>query len=103
MKKQATIKYRVERAFKGGGGFPIDMLRYDGAYPANETASGIIDNYMSVDRHPADAAANRPVELVATHNGCPNARRWESFNWKVTEVHDEIHGWHAYNGEAVRR
>lgn len=63
---QKIIRYEVT----GFGDFPVDMLRYDGVYPASEKDSGIIIN----------SHESRTVEVEG--RGC-TVRRWDSFLWRV--------------------
>ena len=69
----------------GRHGFPIDMLRYDGCYPARgEDAEAIMDTfppYSSVDEQEPIK-----VRLEKLHGGKdPNLEpdRWASFVWSV--------------------
>jgi hypothetical protein len=55
---------------EGFGQFPIDMLRYDRAYPASEKDSGIINE-----------TGVRTVQVIMDHE--PTIQRWASFCWKV--------------------
>jgi hypothetical protein len=53
----------------GRGSFPFDMLRHDGAWPADGHA-----DINGTDR--------RSVELLSYR--APNVERWRSFLWTVT-------------------
>ena len=68
-------RYKVS----GSGTFPIDMLRYDCAYPASSeavSAMGRADNRaVHVER--------RTVELLSHHR--PTIDRWRSFGWVVED------------------
>jgi len=66
-------KARYQYTVRGSGTFPIDMLRYDAAYPAGrETVDGLApSNY-----------AKRKVRLISYHP--PTADRWKSFGWTVS-------------------
>lgn len=63
--------------------FPIDMLRYDGAFPRTEAdANRIADSYHAV-------AVIEPIELVqvrAEKHAAVGEPRWESFGWRVVQV-----------------
>lgn len=64
--------------------FPIDMLRYDAAFPAQGADASAIT--ASVER---SGNSNRPIELChysSDKNWSPSAARWASFGWLVTEV-----------------
>lgn len=69
-------RYLVRFAVEGSGDFPIDMLRYDGAFPATERDSYKISEFD-----------HRRVELEAWADGpstrVPTEDRWKSFLWKV--------------------
>lgn len=92
--KQTKIHYRVAPLRGTVGYFPIDMLRYDGAYPADQTESSKIESCMNGGPLPSE------VELVATFNASPNDQRWRSFSWHVTHV--EVNGaWQLYSA-AIR-
>lgn len=68
---------------RGGGLFPIDMLRYDRAFPASEIDSNKINDTIRGDtRGPVE------IEVRVTANCSPTSRRWQSFNWTVTSVFD---------------
>lgn len=59
----------------GVGAFPIDMLRYDAAYPSNSDAvSGISHSRQ-------EQVQRRTVELRSHH--LPTVDRWSSFGWTV--------------------
>lgn len=90
MRNAESIKYRVA-PLSTLGRFPFDMLRYDGAFPASETDSAVIE----ATTFPGSKEA-RPVELIATFNGAPNDARWRSFGWRVTHVWDGCE-WESYN------
>lgn len=61
-------RYRVT----GSGTFPLDMLGYDAAYPANsEAVSGMSHRERE----------QRTVELISYHR--PTEDRWRSFGWLV--------------------
>ncbi len=68
---------RHTRRYEGGGQFPIDMLRYDGCYPASEQDSGLIQQ----DR------GHRIVTVAQVTHGHDLPQwtdaRWASFGWTV--------------------
>jgi hypothetical protein len=73
-------RYKVS----GTGTFPIDMLRYDCAYPASSEAV----SRMAVGRFdPApegrERRERRTVELQS--HQLPTLDRWKSFGWLVVE------------------
>jgi len=79
-RKLETLKYRVEGSLQ----FPIDMLRYDGAFPADEQQSARILSTFYPNRMVGQGTTS--IEIIATFNGAPNFRRWESFGWTVTDT-----------------
>lgn len=68
-----TIQRTIVR---GALAFPIDMLRYDSAWPATEASSHLIEATL---RH--DTAG--PIEVIVCHRKPLTSARWESFGWKV--------------------
>ena len=78
---------RTKFTVRGGGPFPIDMLRYDGCHPASESDSARIEN--------SDGRGQRDVTLVGhtdPDRTYPSRERWESFTWKVVKVHEDTDG-----------
>lgn len=61
--------------------FPVDMLRYDGCYPASEYfACRIQQSFPPAREYPGE------VELIARNSQPrwqPTLGRWESFGWTV--------------------
>lgn len=72
--KTKQTGYIVDFAVRGFGEFPLDMLRYDSAWPATES-----DSYRMRDE------GKRVVFLTMwCRNGTgPTVGRWESFTWRV--------------------
>ena len=70
---RALYIYDVE----GVGSFPLDMLRYDAAWPHNSESV----SQMSTSR--GHAEGRRVVGLVSHHR--PTVERWKSFGWLVVE------------------
>lgn len=67
--------------------FPLDMLRYDHAWPRSEADSHKIDD--NLERY--DEGAERVVELCSLCR--PNEDRWRSFGWTVKRIKvDDDHG-----------
>lgn len=68
-----TRMYVVE----GSGEFPLDMLRYDQAFPASEYDAGLMAE-----------TGRRKISLMthANHGGEGSSKvRWSSFNWCVKQ------------------
>ena len=58
----------------GRGQFPLDMLRYDSAWPATPQDAAALDNYTGV-------RTIRSVKLLSFSE--PTVDRWLSFCWSV--------------------
>lgn len=71
---------------EGRGPFPIDMLRYDSAWPATGADASIIENLNHVRER-------RTVTLNSIGIGAPTIARWNSFLWRV--VYAETGTWKA--------
>ena len=74
MASPREYRYTVE----GEGRFPLDMLRFDRAWPASETDSNTIGHALEDGR-----SSTWRVELVSKRK--PTTGRWDSFNWRVLE------------------
>jgi hypothetical protein len=77
---------------EGSGSFPVDMLRYDGCYPASNAnvKGGFNDNILNIStcHHDKEYYGHRQVILIKpvdSKNDMPNIGRWHSFGWPVTE------------------
>jgi hypothetical protein len=80
-------KYLFRFTVEGSGEFPVDMLRYDSAWPSSESDSYRISAHYGMPD--AKACERRKVELKAYgwHKRWePNQARWRSFGWNVTEL-----------------
>lgn len=92
--------YAVRFAVIGGpvsGAFPIDMLRYDGAYPADQESVGEIHESLDPrgrhDRRQARLKDEstlplfrvRLTALVIRKDWRPTEARWSSFGWQVEQ------------------
>jgi hypothetical protein len=75
MAKRTWYRYTV----RGYGSFPIDMLRYDCAFPAGESVSHI----MTSSRFGSHEDVH-DVELIGVRR--PTDARWSSFGWTVVKV-----------------
>lgn len=68
---------------EGIGPFPIDMLRYDSAWPATQADAAAISNSLTV------GGANPTIKLLRMapdrYVG-PNEARWRSHGWQVTAM-----------------
>jgi hypothetical protein len=74
---------RFEYEVEGLGDFPLDMLRHDQAYPADEESveailSGLA--WAAVKRKKVRSTVR--VRLVSER--APTVERWRSFGWTVT-------------------
>lgn len=83
MAKMFYHRYTVKRAGNMKFPFPIDMLRYDGSFPASELDSGKIHRTMDFTRE--NDTLDIEIELAAnTHSTwTPQDARWLSFGWEV--------------------
>lgn len=81
MAKSTLYHYTVT----GTGYFPIDMLRRDACYPADDTA---VRNMMDQPDHHENRkdfySVPRKVKLSSSRK--PTTARWESFGWDVGTV-----------------
>ena len=71
----SEIAYETRFSVKGTGTFPMDMLRYDMAFPTNPEA--------------INQKGTRIVHLVARtfrNPHMPTLGRWNSFGWTVEHV-----------------
>lgn len=78
MKKRGRTRFTVE----GNGEFPIDMLRYDHAWPEHEHP----DSYnvaMRYDDGGEKYLKLRRVSLLTDSPNAPTEGRWQSFTWRV--------------------
>lgn len=64
----------------GNTAFPIDMLRYDGAWPRSERDSHKILSSLE------GTTGYQEIELLSDDMLSPNRDRWLSFGWKVIKV-----------------
>lgn len=70
---------------RGFGRFPVDMLRYDYAYPASgEDASKIDESFPSIGER-FGAQGPQEIRLTTTTKG-PTVERWLSFGWNIIEI-----------------
>jgi hypothetical protein len=64
----------------GAGQFPVDMLRYDSAFPANSNA------VTAISRAICQATfADPKIEVRLGSHKRPTIARWRSFGWRVLE------------------
>lgn len=71
--------YYWEYTVVGNGQFPADMLRYDAAYPYDQTNVGIAPH-----RYSETGWDTRKVNLRSLHE--PTVDRWLSFGWRVENI-----------------
>ena len=71
---------RFEYSVEGVGDFPLDMLRHDQAYPADEESVAAI----SAGFRWAAARKNRTTLVIrlASHRA-PTPERWRAYGWTV--------------------
>lgn len=63
-------------AVRGALPLPIDMLRYDSAWPASEAGSHLIEASIRYE-------TTGSVEVIVCHRKPLTAARWESRGWTV--------------------
>ena len=66
----------------GRGDFPVDMLRYDSAFPADGNAVDAIA--FRVERE--NWRQERTVRLGSYRSTEPTIGRWNSFGWRVINI-----------------
>ena len=76
---QDRPRERYRYKVSGSGYFPIDMLRYDCAYPASSEAVSAMGSESRGER----TVQRRTVELCSHH--LPTIDRWRSFGWIVED------------------
>lgn len=65
----------------GSGRFPVDMLRYDAAWPASSTDASLLADRIEDPYHCKTKA--EPIRLQS--HRAPTIGRWQSFLWGVSE------------------
>jgi hypothetical protein len=100
-KKDDPIRYKV----RGRYPFPIDMLRYDRAYPNTERDSALVGVTDGLCRVAGDATS-QPVEITLVCRGLaphhPTIGRWRSFGWEVTAIWNaRSHQFERVNSDAA--
>jgi len=83
MKTKKITTYQKFIVVEGSGSFPVDMLRYDSAFPATEIDSSLVEDHHE----------HRAVALIvrSLNNLGPTEARWESFTWKVVGIFQEMY------------
>jgi hypothetical protein len=76
------IRYTVA----GNGAFPLDMLRYDGSYPYQQTDSSAMVYDRSFTKLKDSKREVTLEKLVDARVWQPSYERWVSFGWKVINV-----------------
>lgn len=78
MRKQTMKVNEVKFTVEGSGPFPLDMLRYDCAFPNSEMDSNAAERMDG---------GLRTVDLIMrSSRDKPTFGRWASFGWTVTAV-----------------
>jgi hypothetical protein len=81
MKSQITYRFTVQ----GVQSFPLDMLRYDGCYPATPEGVEAIAASLSNDSRYEDGH-RKIYKVKLLSNLPPTEGRWASFSWYVIET-----------------
>lgn len=68
---------------RGRGRFPVDMLRYDGAFPSRSEDARAVEETFEV---PSPAAKEIEIPTIRLESAfhAPTVARWRSFGWLVT-------------------
>ena len=75
-----TFNYKVS----GKGPFPIDMLRFDRAWPVHSDDANAIEYTMRPGLLTREERRNVPARNIHLCSVCrPINRRWESFGWRI--------------------
>lgn len=77
----ASRTVRFAFTVSGESPFPLDMLRYESAYPASSLdATAITDSLARTEPN-----KRRAINLLTTRdkNWLPTQARWRSFGWRV--------------------
>jgi hypothetical protein len=78
---------RFEYAVEGVGDFPLDMLRHDRAYPADQESVTAI---MAGLRWAASRKRSREMlQVRLVSDRAPTPERWRSYGWTVTASRPE--------------
>ena len=85
-RKGYSLRFTVapRKSILGVTSFPLDMLRYDGCFPATERAS--IDIGVTFDRMRREKISDIEMMQPAGASFGPTVGRWQSFGWTVTSV-----------------
>ena len=79
---------RFEYTVEGVGDFPLDMLRHDCAYPADQESVAAITAGF---RWAASRKRSRETLLVRlVSDRAPTSERWRAFGWIVTASRPEV-------------
>jgi len=76
MAKMMKQEFKVTGSF----GFPLDMLRYDACFPADEQQSALIGHTFVA---PRKAITVRLARYTRRDMATITPERWESFGWRV--------------------
>lgn len=81
-KLDTPLKYQHAAFVTGDGAFPIDMLRYEGAFPAEETDSNRIG-------HVEETRTVRLIKFSSEREPRWNHARWHSFGWTLQACEEQ--------------
>lgn len=85
MKDRRTV---IDFVVVGSGEFPIDMLRYDSAWPATEPESYKVRCDYTVPHTQRRREVRLSMAAPLGKTG-PTIGRWKSFGWNVTFINGE--------------
>jgi hypothetical protein len=68
----------------GRGGFPLDMLRYDAAYPIDQESVADIDYSLQTAHRVERLKDKKPFRVnLRSRVAAPTVERWRSFGWEL--------------------
>lgn len=87
MPRVKPTHWLIEFTVRGNGYFPIDMLRYDNAWPASESDSHLIQlDRIAAGKDEWLKPRNIKLQMASCNGLGPTSARWNSFTWEVVEV-----------------
>jgi len=72
---------------EGRGEFPVDMLRYDQCYPADESQARQL---LRLREQPTEMVTVMLIHRSDTKYWKPTEGRWQSFLWRVKTVCEPV-------------
>ncbi len=69
-----------------GNAFPLDMLRYDRAWPRDQHSVNMLHLAYGADTDEPPTNQGGAVEVQVASNQQPTVARWRTFGWQVGKV-----------------